>query len=95
MTSLAERSKIIVLKFLYKLVNVYLNFLGLLSFLNFNHVPVRRTSSSNTFYIPFQGTNNTLCSPINKLMRLANDVYVDLFYVHSIECFSSYITNYL
>ena len=92
MISLAERRKIIDLKFLFKLVNGHLNCPKLFSCLKFN-VPHCRTRSAKTFYIPFQRTKYyALSSPINRLIYVANDVQVDLFKFKSFECFCNYIT---
>ena len=65
MTSLADRRKINDMKFLFKIVNGYLNCPELLNCLNFN-VPHCRTRFANTFYIPFQRTNYALGSLINR-----------------------------
>ncbi|KAF0747419.1 Uncharacterized protein FWK35_00016699 [Aphis craccivora] len=59
MTNLADRRKIIDLKFLFKIVNSYLNCPELLSCLNFNVLHCR-TRSANIFYISFQRTNYAL-----------------------------------
>jgi len=45
-----------------------------------------------TYYIPFQRTNYALGSPINRLIKVANDVKVDLFIFHYFNCFCNYIT---
>ncbi|XP_060878360.1 uncharacterized protein LOC132950803 [Metopolophium dirhodum] len=92
MTTLAERRKIIDLKFLYKIVNGFLNCPELLSCLNFN-IPHCRTRSANTFYISFQRTNYALCSPINRLMKITNDVQIDLFSFPSFDYFCNYIAH--
>ncbi|KAF0716957.1 Uncharacterized protein FWK35_00032470 [Aphis craccivora] len=83
MISLAERRKTIDLKFLFKLVNGHLNCPELLSCLKFN-VPHCQTISAKMFYIPFLRTNYAHSSPINRLMKLANDI-------QSIECFLTII----
>jgi len=39
-------------------------------------------------------TNYALVSPLNRLMKLANDIQVDLFNCHALDGFCVYITHY-
>jgi len=93
MTNLSERRKKIDLKFLYKIVNGIINCPELLSCFNFN-APHGRNRSNYTFYITFKEQMVHLsCSSINRIgiMKLANDVQVDLFNFFTFECFYNYI----
>lgn len=92
-TSLAERKKIIDLIFPYKIINSLINCPDLLSFLYFN-VPYFQTRSTKSFHIPFPRTNYALVSPINRLMKIANDVQVHLFNFQTFNGFYNYITHY-
>jgi hypothetical protein len=89
--SLAETKRIIDLKFLYNLVNDLINYPKLLNCLNFN-VPERQTKS---FYILFQKTSYKHVSPLNRLMKLANDDQVDLFNVLTFDGFCNFNILYI
>jgi len=43
------------------------------------------------FYIPFQRKDDALVSPINRLIKLVNDVHVDLFNFHTFNGFYNYL----
>jgi len=93
MSSLAVRRNILDLKFLFKLVNGYIDCPEQLSFINF-YVPRRQIRNTYTFHNHLHRTNYTVNSPLNRTTRLANDTQIDFFNIHSIESFCYYIIRY-
>lgn len=90
--SLSERRKIYDMKFLFKLVNGYINSPEILGSLNF-YVPQCRTRSTTMFYVFTHKTNYASASPINRIMSIANDLKIDLFNFNSIESFNNYVNR--
>jgi len=65
--SLSERRKIYDMKFIFKLVNGFINCLIILDSLNFN-VPQCRTRSTTMFYVSTHKTNYASASPMNRII---------------------------
>jgi len=77
------------MKFLFKLIIGYIDFLETLSFLNC-YVSQCRTRSTTMFYVFTHKTNYGSACPINRIMSIANDLKIDLFNFNSIESFNNY-----
>jgi len=93
MSSLAVRRNILDFKFLFKLVNGYIDCPELLSFINL-YVPQRQIRNTYTFHNHLHRTNYIMNSPLNRTTRLANETQIDFFNIHSIESFCYYINRY-
>lgn len=79
--------------FIFKLTNGDINCSELLATLNFQEVSCRKTKQLNTFYVLFERLNYGLNVPLNRLMQLTNNFYVDLFVNTSIDSINIYLNN--
>jgi len=70
-TSLSEGREIYDIKFLFKLVNGFINNPEILGYFNFN-VPQYRTRSTTMFYVCIHKTNYVSSFPINRIMIISN-----------------------
>jgi hypothetical protein len=92
--TLVNRRKRLDLCFIFKLTNGYINCPEQHSLLNFN-IQNRRIRQFNTFYVQLQCYNYGQNAPINRLMKLANYLNVDLFSSVSLNHFNFYLNNIL
>lgn len=75
------------------MLNGFINSTKILNYLNF-YIPQCQTRSTNTFYMRLYRINYLANAPINRVLKLANDMQIHLFHFNSIESFYNFILKH-